>query len=76
MRQFYTLYKQKLLDLRTLISITFPQGFRKSKTFGHWTLGNWGKNTFKQSEQVKKNQLKNFFGRGYFRPFWSKNVHI
>ena len=40
--------------LRPLISITFPQGFRKSKLFGHGTLGSGGKKTFKQNKQMKK----------------------
>ena len=36
------------LSLRPLLSITFPQGFQKSKKFGHWTSGNGGKKTFKR----------------------------
>ena len=35
-RQFYTLYEQKFSNLRPLLSLTFPQGFRKSRKFGHW----------------------------------------
>ena len=50
--RFYTLYEQKLSKLKPLCSITFPQGFRKSKKFGHWTLGNGGKQTVKLSEKV------------------------
>ena len=43
-----------------LLSITFPQRFRKSKKFGYLTLGSWGKNTCKQSEQMKKKIRKDF----------------
>ena len=50
MRQFYTLYEQKFSNLRTFLSITFPQGFRKSKKFGHWTSGSGGKKTINRSE--------------------------
>ena len=56
-RRFYTLYEQKFSNLRPLLSITFLKGFRKSKKFGHWTLGIGGKKTVKQylkSEQTIK----------------------
>ena len=33
--------------------LLFPQGFCKSKKFGHWTLGSGGQNTFKESEKPK-----------------------
>ena len=49
--QFYTLYEQKLSNLRPLISITFPQGFRKSKKFGQSTSGSGSKKTVKPSEK-------------------------
>ena len=52
--QFYSLYKHKVSNLRPLLSITFQQGFRKSKK-------NWGKKTFKRSEQMKKKSVKTFF---------------
>ena len=45
MRRFYTLYELKYSNLRPLLSITFPQGFRKSKKFGHLTSGSGGKKT-------------------------------
>ena len=35
-----------------ILSTTFPQGFRISKKFGHWTLGSGGKKTVKGSEKV------------------------
>ena len=44
-RRFYTLYEQKFYNLRPLLFITFPQGFRISKKFGHWTSGSGGKKT-------------------------------
>ena len=50
---FYTLCEQKFSNLRQFLSITYPQGFQKSKKFGHWTLGIGGKKTFKLSEQMK-----------------------
>ena len=43
LRQFDTLYEQKFVNLRPLLSITFPQGFWKSNQFGHWTSGSGGK---------------------------------
>ena len=75
-RLFYILYEQKFSNLRPLLSITFPQGFRKSKKFGHWTLGSGGKKTFKWSEQMEKISKKNFIRRGNFTPFFCKNVQI
>ena len=38
-RQFYTIYEQKFSNLRQLLSITFPQGFQKSKMFGLREVG-------------------------------------
>ena len=46
-RRFQTTFKQKCSNLRPLLSITFPQGFRISKTIGHPTLGGGGRKTFK-----------------------------
>ena len=48
--RFYTLYEQKFSILRPTLYITNPQGFQKSKRFGHWTSGSWGKKTVIQSE--------------------------
>ena len=50
-RRFNTLYEQKFSNLRPLLPITFPQGFRISKKFGHWTSGSGGKKTGKRSEK-------------------------
>ena len=36
---------KKFSNLRPFLSITFPQGFRTSKNFGHPTLGCGGKKT-------------------------------
>ena len=47
-RRFQTTFKQKCSNLRPLLSISFPQGFRISKKFGHPTSGSWGKKTFKR----------------------------
>ena len=44
----------KFSNRAPFLSITFPQGLRKSKKFGHWTSGSEGKKTFKRSEQMKK----------------------
>ena len=38
-RRFLTIFKQKCSNLRQLLSITFPQGFRISKNIGNSTLG-------------------------------------
>ena len=46
--RFQTTSKQKCSNLRPLLSITFPQGFRISKNIGHLTLGSGGKKTFKR----------------------------
>ena len=70
-RLFYTLLKEKFSNLRLLLSITFPQGFRKFKKFGQWALESGGKKTFKRSEPMKTKSVKNFFVRGNFTPFMS-----
>ena len=76
-RQFYTLFKQKFLNVRPLLSIIFPQGFRKYKKFGHWTSGSGGKKTFKLSEEMKeKICIKKKFRCGDFTPFMSKSFQI
>ena len=65
-RWFYTIYEQKFSNLRPLLSITFAQGFRISKKFGHWTLGSGGKRALKRSEQMKKNPSKTFTLSDFF----------
>ena len=47
-RRFQTTFKQKCSNLRPLLCITFPQGFRISKNIGHLTSGSGGKKTFKR----------------------------
>ena len=41
-------FKKKCSNMRPLLFITFPQGFRTSKNIRHWTLGSWGNKMFKQ----------------------------
>ena len=56
-RRFKTIFKQKCLYLRPLLSITFPQGFRISNKIGHPTSGSGGKKTVKlylKSEQTHR----------------------
>ena len=65
-RQFYTTFEQKYSNLRPVLSITFPQGCWISKKFGHLTLGSGGKNTIKQSEQMKKISKKLFLMRQFY----------
>ena len=68
--------EQKFSNLRPLLSITFPQGFRKSKKFGHWTLRSEGKKTFKQGEQIKTICKKNFFCGGNLTHIMIKSFQI
>ena len=48
------LEEQKFSDPRPLLSILFPQGFKKSKRFGHWTSGNGGKKLLNGGTNEKK----------------------
>ena len=48
---FFIISKQQYLNLRPLLSITFPQVFRIVKKFRDWTSGNECKKSFKWSEQ-------------------------
>ena len=66
----YTLYEQKLSNLRPLLSITFPQGFKKSKKFGHWNSRSGGKKTVKRSEQMIFFYF--FFVVAILHPLWAK----
>ena len=85
-RQFYTLHERNFSNLRTLLSITFPQGFRKTKWFRHWMSGSGGKKTGKRSEKhryqkillskTKFAQKLIFFVCGNFTPFISTNLQI
>ena len=76
-RRFYTIYEQKFSNLRPLTSITFPQGFWKSKIFWHWTLGSGGTTTFKLSKQMKKKkQLKTFFLPRWCYTLYEKSFQI
>ena len=60
-RRFQTTSKQKCSNVRPLLSITFPQGFRISKNIGHPTSGSGGKKTVKRylkSEHTDKQTHK------------------
>ena len=62
-RQFQTTSKQKISNLKPLLSITFPQGFRITRNIRHPTLGSGGKKTVKRylkSEQNYPNQANKF----------------
>ena len=65
-RQFHTLFEQKFSNLRPLLSITFPQGFRISKKFGYWTSGSGGQKSEWESltERQTNRQQTNI------RTFW------
>ena len=86
LRRFYNLYEQHFLNLRPLLSITFTQGFQKSKKFSHLTLGSGGKKTVKRSEKhqyqnnpAQKGEIRtktNFLLCGNFTLFISKNVQF
>ena len=73
-RQFYTLYEQKFANLKLLLSITFPQGFRKTKKFGHLTSENGRKKTFKLSEQLEFSCKKNFFAQRQFYTLYEQKL--
>ena len=53
-RRFQTTSKQKCSNVRSLLSITFPQGFRISKYIGHPTWGSGSKKTVKRYLKSKK----------------------
>ena len=71
-RRLYTLYKQKLSNLRPLLAFTFPKGFRKSKKLSHWTSRSGGKKTFKMCEQIKIYPWKPCNRRGDLSPLKAK----
>ena len=57
---------KKFSNVRPLVSITFAQGFRISKIFGHLTSGSGGKKTFKwyiKSGQTLKQTNKQTHGQ-------------
>ena len=73
LRQFYAIFKQKSSNLRSILSITFPQGFRISRIFGHWTSGSGGKKTVKLSEQMKQKSVKKKLPRQFYTIVKHKN---
>ena len=52
--QFYITSKLKCSNLRSLLSITFPQGFRISKNIGHPTSGSGSKKTVKPYLKIEQ----------------------
>ena len=67
----------KFSNLRPVLSITFPQEFRKSKKFGHWTPKSGGKKTVKRSEKHRYQKIllsKAKFAQQLFF-FWAAILH-
>ena len=61
-RQFQTTSKHKCSNVRPLLSITFPHGFRITKNIGHPTSGSGVKKTVKRYfKSEKKRRKKTFF---------------
>ena len=57
-RRFQTTSKQKCSNVRLLLYITFPQGFRISKNIGHPTSGNGGKKPLNGTSKVNRHTDK------------------
>ena len=68
-RRFCTIYNQKFSNLRQLLSITFLQGFQKSKKFKHWNSGKGAKIRLNRVNKWRKKSVKNFFRLGNFVRF-------
>ena len=76
-RRFQTTSKQKCSNVRPLLSITFPQGFRISKNIGHPTLGKGGKKTLKRYLKSEENEEKIlFFARRFQTIFKQKCSYL
>ena len=81
-RQFYTLHEFFSFYPRPLLSITFPQGFQKSKKFTYWTVERSEKHQYQKKSysdwvSVWQNSLKNQpFLHGNFTPFIIKSFQI
>ena len=60
----------KVSNMRPFLSNPFPQGFLRSKKFGHWTSRSGVKKTIKRREQKKI--LKNIFVAAILHPLWEK----
>ena len=58
--------------MRPLLSITFPQGFQKSKMFGYKTVESGGKKMFKRSTQMKKIPKKTFLPQRFYTLYEQK----
>ena len=59
-QRFLTIFKQKCSNMRQLLYITFPQGFRISKSIGHPTLGSGGK----KNHRPRGPMIGKFHGKG------------
>ena len=72
---FFSSFWQKFSNLRPLLSITFPQGFRKSKKFTHWTVERSEKHKYQKNpaQYGKIHPKTNFFLRNKFTPFIFKS---
>ena len=73
-RGYWTPFMSKRIQIWDhFFSLVFPKGFWKSKKFGHWILGSWGKNMFKWNEQRRrKNPWRNFFAAAILDNFLAK----
>ena len=70
---FKTLYRQKISNLRPLLSTTFPQGFWKSKKFGHWNLESGEKRRLNGvNKWRRKNPYSTFLAAAILHPLWVK----
>ena len=79
-QRFQTTSKQKCSNVRPLLSISFPQGFRISKYIGHPTSGSGGKKTVKKDRKPKKTEKseekKLFFARRFQTVFKQKCSYL
>ena len=50
----HLLWEKKYSNLRPLLSISFPQGFRKFNKLGHWTWGSGRKRRLNEVNKGKK----------------------
>ena len=70
--RFQTTSQQKSSNVKPLLSITFPQGFRISKNIKHPTSGSGGKKTVKRYLKSEKSERKNFFCAAILDHFQTK----
>ena len=58
--RFETILEEKCSNLRPFLFITFPQGLRIFKNFGHPTLGSGGKKVFKRYLKSEQTHTRTF----------------